>query len=162
MTLTCTSDKYYTNAHDWTVREGEYVRKKICGGETYEIIAQILHKFSGGTYIKIWDFQYQYWNISSRLMDMNKMVSRLIIQILESCDSPILPQMDAFDLGDYRNLFYQSKCLQIWSNDRVWSCLCSSNNFLINYVEEVVGMCQNIKHGLVWANMKGIFLIQNC
>lgn len=54
---------------------GDYVRKKICGGETYEIIGQILHKFSNGTCVEIWDFQNQYWNILSWLMDGNKMIS---------------------------------------------------------------------------------------
>ena len=44
--------------------------------------------------------------------------------------------------------------------DGFWSCLCSPNNFLIIYVEEVIEKCQNIIHGLLWANMKCDFLIE--
>ena len=37
-------------------------------------------------------------------MDINKMVSCLIIQIFESCVSPMLPQMDTVDLGDSKSI----------------------------------------------------------
>ena len=167
ITINCTnsSDKYYTNSHDWTVwvrrlcKEENIWRTYLCNNrlnftkiqEAY-IYIYIYRNLRFSKRVLKYIIKTHGWKQNGQFSHHPK--SRIM------CFCNVAPN-GKFWFGRLSKYFIIiPNAFKFVPMDGFWSCLCNPNNFLIIYVEEVIEKCQNIKHGLLWANMKCDFLIE--